>query len=79
MSILISILDFPININDLIKWETKFGAAKCCYCNENINLVGRHIKKLMFDQNNIYIIPLCESHKNELNGGIYVNEKTNFF
>jgi len=79
MSIFVSIIDSPIDINNLIKWENKYGKAKCSseFYKNNNNLIGRFVKKQFIDDS-IYIIPLCEEHKNELNGGIYVNDKTNF-
>jgi len=59
--------------------------AKCSLigCKNNKNVVQKRVKKAIGDKDNIdinktYIIPLCNEHKNELNGGIYVDSETTF-
>jgi len=80
--IFVSIINSTDDPNQLIeKWKLKFGKPKCSSnsCNNNMDLVGRYVKKVFDDRSdNLYIVPLCKDHKNNDTNGIYLNIKTNF-
>lgn len=44
-------------------WELQAGriASQCSACENKDDLVGAHVRKVLGDDNHLYIIPLCKS------------------